>query len=48
MASVKIKVPKFDSVNKPYVRYIQETEFWKVVSKIDKKEQAVMLAYELP
>ena len=46
-ASVKVKVPHFDSVNKPYARYIQEIEFWKVVSKIDKKEQGVILAYEI-
>ena len=31
-----------------YAMYIQEIEFWKVVSKIDVKAQAVMLAYELP
>ena len=46
--SVKIKVPKFDSVNKPYSTYMQEIEFWKVVSKVDRKEQAVILAYDLP
>ena len=47
-SSVKVKVPRFDSVNKPYSLYMQEIEFWKVVSKVDKKEQAVLLAYDLP
>ena len=47
-ASVKVKVPQFDSVNKPYARYVQEIEFWQVVSKIEKKEQGVIIAYELP
>ncbi len=45
---MKVKTPVFDSVNKPYDRYVQEIAYWKIVSKIDKKEQAVMLAYELP
>ena len=48
MATVKVKVPIFDSVNKPYDRYLQEIELWKIVCKVDKKEQAVLLAYELP
>ena len=46
--ATKVKVPQFDSVNKTYSRYVQEIEFWKVVSKVDKKEQGVILAYELP
>ena len=48
MATIKVKVPIFDSVNKPYDRYLQEIELWKIVCKVDKKEQAVLLAYELP
>ena len=41
-------MPVFNSVNKPYDHYIKEIDFWCVASKIDKKQQGVLLAYELP
>ena len=48
MTTVKVKTPVFDSVNKTYDRYLHEIKMWQIVCKIDKKEQAVYLAYELP
>ena len=45
---MKVKVPQFDSVKKPYSRYKSEIDFWKVCSKLEAKEQGVILAYELP
>ena len=48
MATTKIKVPEFDSANKPYEMYVKEVKFWLKLTKVDKKEQAVLLAYNLP
>ena len=47
-STTKIKVPQFDSVNKPYEMYVKEIKFWQKLSKVDKQEQAVLLAYNLP
>ena len=47
-STTKVKVPIFDSVNKPYEMYVKEIKFWQKLSKVDKKEQAVLLAYNLP
>ena len=52
MATTKVKVPVFDSVNKPYEMYSKEVNFWLTLvskgNKVDKSEQAVLLAYNLP
>ena len=48
MSTSKVKVPQFDSVKKPYKRYLEEIEYWQLITKSDKKERAVHLAYELP
>ena len=48
MATIKLKVPEFDSVNKAYRMYVKEIQFWKSISKLDEKEKAVVLAYQLP
>ena len=48
MASTKLKVPLFDSVNKPYEMYVKEIKFWQKLSKVEKQEQGVLLAYNLP
>ena len=41
-------IPKFDSVKKPYKRYREEIEYWNLISKIEKKEKGLHLAYVLP
>ena len=46
--TTKVKVPLFDSVNKNYERYCQEIDYWCIVGNVDKKQQAVLLAYDLP
>ena len=48
MATSKIKVPVFDSVNKSYDMYCQEIDMWKIITKVDVKQRGVILAYELP
>ena len=48
MATTKIKVPEFDSVNKTYEMYVKEVKFWLKLTKVAKEEQAVLLAYNLP
>ena len=48
MSSVKVKVPRFDSVNKRYKRYKEDVETWCIITSVAKKEQALFLAYELP
>ena len=47
-SSVKVKVPRFDSVKKPYKRYKEDVETWCIISGVPVKEQALFLAYELP
>ena len=46
--SVKLSPPLFDCKSKRYDRYMQEVDAWCLVSKVDKKEQAVVLALSLP
>ena len=52
MATTKVKVPVFDSVNKPYEMYSKQVKFWLLLvskgNKVDKSEQAVLLAYNSP
>ena len=47
MATVKIKVPTFNSDTDEYDTYMHEVDMQKIIGKIDKKEQAMMLVYEL-
>ena len=47
MSSTKIKIPVFDSENKTYEMYVKEIKFWQKISKVDEKEQGVLLAYNL-
>ena len=45
--TTKIRVPTFNSETDDYETYKNEIEFWKVIGKVDKKEQALLLVYEL-
>ena len=47
MATVRIKIPTFNSDTDEYDTYMHEVDMWKIIGKIDKKEQAMMLVYEL-
>ena len=47
MATVRIKIPTFNSATDEYDTYMHEVDMWKIIGKIDKKEQAMMLVYEL-
>ena len=47
MATVKIKIPTFNSDTDEYDTYMHEVDMWKIIGRIDKKEQAMMLVYEL-
>ena len=47
-STTKVKVPQFDSVNKSYEFYVKEIKYWQKLSKLEKGEQAVLLAYNLP
>ena len=45
--TTKIKIPTFCSTTDDYDTYRNEIEIWKIIGKVDKKEQAIMLVYEL-
>lgn len=45
--TTRIRVPTFNSETDDYETYKNEIEFWKVIGKVDKKEQALLLVYEL-
>ena len=47
MATTRIKVPTFNSDTDEYETYLHEVNMWKIIGKVDKKEQAMMLVYEL-
>ena len=47
MATTKIRVPTFNSDTDEYETYIHEVDMWKIIGRVDKKEQAMMLVYEL-
>ena len=46
--TTNVKVPVFDSVKKPYEYYVKEIDFWVAACKVPKRQQGVLLAYELP
>ena len=43
----KIKISVFNSSSDEYETYKSEIAFWQVIGKVDKKEQALMLVYNL-
>ena len=45
--TTKVRIPTFNSETDEYETYKSEIDFWKVIGKVDKKEQALMLVYEL-
>ena len=45
--TTKIKIPTFCPTTDDYDTYRNEIEIWKIIGKVDKKEQAIMLVYEL-
>ena len=45
--TTRIRVPTFNSETDDYEKYKNEIEVWKVIGKVDKKEQALLLVYEL-
>ena len=45
--STRVKVPTFNSDTDEYETYMHEVDMWKIIGKVDKKEQAMMLVYEL-
>ena len=47
MSTTRIKIPTFNSGTDDYDTYVNEVELWKIIGKADKKEQAIMLVYEL-
>ena len=46
-ATTRVKVPTFNSDNDDYDTYMHEVDMWKIIGKVYKKEQAMMLVYEL-
>ena len=36
-----------DAMDQVMATYVNEVEIWKIISKVDKKEQAMVLVYEL-
>ena len=45
--TTKIKIPTFCSTTDDYDTYRNEIEIWKIIGKVDKKEQAITLVYKL-
>ena len=46
-ANTRIKIPTFNPDKDDYDTYIHEVNLWKIIGKVDAKEQAMLLVYEL-
>ena len=47
-STTRIKVPTFNPDTDEYETYKHEVDMWKIIGKVKKEEQAMMLVYELP
>ena len=48
MASAYKTPPSFDSVHKPYNRWVEEIKAWRELTDLDKKKQGIAIALTLP